>query len=437
MTLRSLLAFSAVHNLKLQQFNVKSAYLHGRLNEIIYMAQPPRYDDRSGRFCLLIHSLYGLKQAGNVWNQELNRVLAKINFTQLKTDYCCYIRREGDNFTALLVWVDDFASISTTDHNNAAEKDLKAHFDIKSLGQPNLLLGMKISQGNHIVTLLQTHYIDTLLENFGLTDANPVSTPMDINVKLDNVTEEQNNEGQGEKDDKVTHRYTALIGSLMYLTIGTRPDIAFTVNRLAQFTQNPRQIHWTAVKWVFRYLKYTHTHRLTYGGDDNILSTNFNIFCDADWASDTSDRKSISGYVITMAGGAVFWSLKKQTSIALSTAKAEYIAATHVAKQVIWQQSLFTELDFDIPTTSTIFTDNQAVIVISHHPEFHSHTKHIDIPYHFLCDLIAKGILNTIYVNTRENLADGRGHPGSPYTAPASDITSDGHPTHRQHPWSS
>lgn len=154
--------------------------------------------------------------------------------------------------------MDDFASASTTDdQNDAAEKDLMAHFDIKSLGRPNLLLGMKISQGNHIVTFSQTHYIDALLEKFGLANANPVSTPMDVNVKLDNVTGEQNDEEQVEKDEKITHGYAALIGSLMYLAIGTRPDIAFAVNRLAQFTQNPRPIHWTAVKRIFRYLKYT------------------------------------------------------------------------------------------------------------------------------------------------------------------------------------
>jgi len=82
------------------------------------------------------------------------------------------------------------------------------------------------------------------------------------------------------------------------------------------------------------------------------------------------------------------------------------VAATHVAKQVLWQRSLFTELDFDIPITSTIFTDNQAAILISHHPEFHSRTKHIDIAHHFLRDLITDGTLNTIYVNMRENLAD-------------------------------
>ena len=297
--------------------------------------------------------------------------------------------------------------MSTTNNlNDATERDLKAHFDVKSLGQPNLLLGMKIHQGDHIITLSQTHYIDALLEKFGLANANLVSTPMDTNVKLEATTEGKEDEEQGEKDEKITHGYATLIGSLMYLAIGTRPDIAFAVNKLAQFTQNPRQIHWTAVKRVFRYLKYTRTHKLTYGGDDDLLNTDFNIFCDADWASDASDRKSVSGYVITMAGGAVSWSSKKQTSVALSTAEAEYIAATHVAKQVLWQRSLFTELDFEIPTTSTIFTDNQAAISISHHPEFHSRTKHIDIAYHFLRDLVESGTLDIIYIPSRENLAD-------------------------------
>src|ERR1700688_4654528 len=99
-----------------------------------------------------------------------------------------------------------------------------------------------------------------------------------------------------------------------------------------------------------------------------------------------------------MAGGAVSWSSKKQTSVALSTVEAEYVVATHVTKQVLWHRSLFAELDFDFLTTSTIFTDNQAAISISHHPEFHSRTKHIDIAHHFVRDLIADGTLNTVYI---------------------------------------
>ena len=131
-----------------------------------------------------------------------------------------------------------------------------------------------------------------------------------------------------------------------------------------------------------------------------------NFFCDADWANNTSDRKSISGYVTIMAGGAVSWSSKKQQTVALSTAEAEYVAATHIAKQVLWHRTLFQELDSPFASTSTIFTDNQAAISISHHPEFHSRTKHINIAHHFLRDLISQGTINTVYVNTRDNLAD-------------------------------
>ena len=410
-TLRTLLAYAAVNNLKLRQFDVKSAYLHGTLNEIIFMNQPPGYNDNSGRVCLLIRSLYGLKQAGNVWNQELNRVLQKIKFGQLKSDYCCYIKRVNDDFTALLVWVDDFLSLSTLEKlNDILEIDLQSHFEVKSLGRPNLLLGMKVFIGLNLISLSQSHYIDSLLEKYGLTDANPVATPMDPNVKLDiyEGRDEIKPDGDTDGDDpKITYGYAQLIGSLMYLAIGTRPNIAYAVNRLAQFTSNPRPLHWTAVKRVFQYLKYTKNFALTYGGDDDtIRNTDLNFFCDADWANDTSDRKSISGYVTIVAGGAVSWSSKKQQTVALSTAEAEYVAATHIAKQVLWHRTLFDELDFHHSSTSTIFTDNQAAISISHHPEFHSRTKHIDIAHHFLRDLISEGTVNTVYVNTRDNLAD-------------------------------
>ncbi len=136
-TLRTLLAFTAIHNLKLRQFDVKGAYLHGYVSEKIYMIQPPGYEDGTGLVCRLVRSLYGLKQAGNVWNHELNRALNEIGFTQLKTDYCSYIRRDGINFTVLLVWVDDIIAISTSDAlNDKVEEELKAKFDVKSLGQP-------------------------------------------------------------------------------------------------------------------------------------------------------------------------------------------------------------------------------------------------------------------------------------------------------------
>ena len=192
-----------------------------------------------------------------------------------------------------------------------------------------------------------------------------------------------------------THGYANLIRSLMYLVIATRPNIVYAINNLAQFTSAPKLKHWTAVKRIFRYLKGTKNYKLIYGGSDELLNEELNIYCDADWASDL-DRKSISGYVITIAGGAVAWSSKKQTTVTPSTSEAEYIAATHIAKQVLLYYSLLMELDFSLTTPSTIFLDNQLVISIAHHPGFHAQTKHIDIAVHFLCDHVKKGILDQI-----------------------------------------
>ena len=274
--------------------------------------------------------------------------------------------------------------------------------EVLTIGSPSMILGIKLLQKPNQITLSQGHFINTLLNKFGLKKVNPVTTPLDPNVNLDNDETEENSKNQ---NNQASHSYATLISSLMYLALGTQPDIAYAVNRLAQFTQQPKPKHWTAVKQVFRYLKGTRHFTLTYGGAKELLNEEINIFCDADWAGG-SDRKSTSGYVITITGGAVAWSSKKQASVALSTAEAEYISATHAAKQVLWHCSLFRELKIDLPETSIIFSDNQAAIAIAHHPEFHAHTKHIDIAYHFLRDLVKSGMLNLVYVNTHQNLVD-------------------------------
>lgn len=129
------------------------------------------------------------------------------------------------------------------------------------------------------------------------------------------------------------------------------------------------------------------------------------MFCDSDWASQ-ADRKSVSGYVFVLAGGAVAWSSKKQTTVVLSTAEAEYTAAVHATKQLLWHCSLLTEVGLPTPKVWTLRTDNQAAIAIAHHPEFHPRTKHIDIAMHFLRDHVEKGTLNIIYVPTEDNVAD-------------------------------
>ena len=178
-----------------------------------------------------------MKQAGNVWNTKLNNVLIGLGYTQLKYDYCCYHRSHGNDISILLIWVDDFISISNDDKlNDQIEQELRLHFEVKSLGQPSLIIGVKIRQGDHVIKLLQTHYIDKLLSKYGLQDANPVSTLMDVTIKLDN-TEEAPDEEKISSLSKFG--YANLIGSLMYLAVATRPDIAYSVTKLAQYTSAP------------------------------------------------------------------------------------------------------------------------------------------------------------------------------------------------------
>ena len=226
--------------------------------------------------------------------------------------------------------MDDFLLISDQDElDNQIKTKLNKHFKLKSLGQPSIIIGVKVHQENHLIEISQTHYIDTLLKKYGLHDANPVSTPTNLNIKLDVL------EGEASEDIEdqllINHGYVNLISSLMYLAIATQPDIAYSVNKLTQYTLVPKAKHWTA---IFRYLKGTRQFKLTYRGSLELLHNKINIYCDADWASD-SDWKLISSYVIIIAGGAIAWSLKKQNTVAPSTHKAEYIRATHVTKQVL------------------------------------------------------------------------------------------------------
>jgi hypothetical protein len=330
-----MLALASINNWDIRQMDVKSAYLNGSIDEEIYMKQPIGFEDKTGRVCRLQRSLYGLKQAGNIWNREFSETMEKIGFTKLKTNYCCFIRRQGEKFAIILVWVDDLVIFTDSPaESNQVEKELTSKFDIKVIGEPSMLLGMKISRNMSTgsITLSQTHYIDAMLKKFGLTDANPVTTPLDPHVRLDDKKyNEETHSDEQSPNNQGSGTYATAIGSLMYAALGTRPDIAYAVKTLAQYMQNPQPIHWTAVKQIFRYLKGTCSHMLTYDRDAHKSTIEIEIYCDADWASNTH-RKSISGYVFLMAGGAVAWSSKEQSTIVLSTAEAEYTAATHAVE---------------------------------------------------------------------------------------------------------
>ena len=328
-SIRFLLAFPVQHDLLIHQMDVKTAFLNSKLNEEIYMQQPEGYvkPGEEHLVCKIEKSLYGLKQSSRCWNKAFRESVEKVGFTQATADPCVFIRKK-DTLTIIAIHVDDLMILAENIFEMQRLKDsLNLQFKMKDMGQLHYYVGVCIVQDKERkqVYLHQGQYIEKMLKTFGQTEAKTVSTPADLNVKL------QKDDGVSRPVDTIS--YQSIVGSLLYAAITTRPDIAQAVGVVSKFCANPTQSHLTAAKRILRYLKGTVYLGLSYKkcADGNLIG-----YSDADWAGDVDDRHSTSGNVFLLAKGAVSWLSKKQATVALSTAEAEYVALSTATQEAIW-----------------------------------------------------------------------------------------------------
>jgi hypothetical protein len=197
--------------------------------------------------------------------------------------------------------------------------------------------------------------------------------------------------------------YQQIVGSLMHLTVGTRPDIATAVNVVARFAARPSQAHLSAAKHVLRYINGTLGLKLQFGGTQAPALVGWS---DADWAGDAVKRRSTGGYVFQVHGSTVSWSSKRQATVALSSTEAEYMAATQATKEAIWLRALLKDLTVQVDGPTTVYEDNQGAIALSLNPVHHSRTKHIDVQWHFVRQQTEAGIVSLVYVSTADMIAD-------------------------------
>ena len=197
--------------------------------------------------------------------------------------------------------------------------------------------------------------------------------------------------------------YQSHVGSLMHLATCTRPDIAYAVGTLARFCSKPNQSHWTAAKRVLRYLKGTSNFGILFRGNDTSALVGY---CDADWAGDIEDRKSTSGYIFCIAGGPVSWRSKKQATVSISTAEAEYVALSSAAQECVWMRRLNLELENSQDGPTTIMEDNQSCIAMAKNPQYHGKAKYIDIKHHFVRELVGDESIKLEYCPSKEMIAD-------------------------------
>lgn len=405
---RILLHLAATMGWDATQVDVKTAFLNGVLpeEERIYMQQPRCFEEEGKEtwVCRLRRPIYGMKQAGRIWNKTLDDVMKDLGFLRLKCEACLYYRKTDRGIVITGVHVDDFLSIaSTKEANDQFKEQLKARWVISDLGTPRHIIGMAVEwdRAHKQVFLSQTTLIDRLTSQYGQQDASPLSVPMEPGLKLRRVDKTRLTTEEREKIARIPYRN--LVGGLLWLAISTRPDIQYAVQQLSQFLDCYTSTHWHAAIRVLRYLKGTRSLRLRLGGDTPI---NLVGFTDSDWANCLDTRRSVGGYAWSLGSGLISWCTRKQRTVAASSCEAEYMAAFEAAQEGIWLRMVMSALGHGNNKATTILCDNNSAINLSEDPLLHSRVKHVDIKYHFLRERVASNEILLRYINTKDNVAD-------------------------------
>jgi hypothetical protein len=355
----------------------------GVIEEEVYIEQPQRFEveDRKSHVCKLKKALYGLKQAPRAWYGRIDSFLTSLGFTKSKADSNLYFKVMNDEPVVLLLYVDDLFLTREENLITECKKRLSLEFEMKDLGLMHYFLGLEVWQSPERIFLNQGKYAVEIFKRFDMLECKSMNTPMETKLKLLVDT-------SSELIDATLYRQ--IIGSLMYLT-NTRPDV------------EPIHVHLVAAKHVMRYLKGTLDCGLNYDGDYDFTLSGYT---DSDWAGSVFDRKNTSRCCYSLGLAMISRQSRKQSSIALSTAEAEYIAACSASCEAIWLRKLLTYLfDLEMEAT-TILCDNQSCIKMTENPVFHDRSKHIETCYHYICDMVQRGALKLQYISTDEQVAD-------------------------------
>ncbi|KAK2378545.1 putative mitochondrial protein [Trifolium repens] len=392
---RLLLGVACILKFKLYQMDVKSAFLNGYLQEEVYVEQPKGFVDTKypDYVYKLKKALYGLKQAPRAWYERLTQFLVNNGYRKGGSDKTLFVKESEGNLMIAQIYVDDivFGGMSNQMVQHFISQ-MQSEFEMSLVGELTYFLGLQVKQMEDTIFISQSKYAKNIVKKFGLDSASHKKTPAPTHLKL---TKDES----GISVDQ--SQYRSMIGSLLYLT-ASRPDITFAVGVCARYQADPKVSHLAQVKRILKYVNGTCNYGILYSHSDCCKLIGY---CDADWAGSADDRKSTSGGCFFLGNNLISWFSKKQNSVALSTAEAEYIAAGSSCSQMMWMKQMLQEHNVE-QDVLTLYCDNLSAINISKNPIQHSRTKHIDIRHHFIRDLVEDNVITLEHVDTEEQIAD-------------------------------
>lgn len=399
-SLRTMLAIAAEEDLEIHHMDVDTAFLNGDLHEEVFMSQPPGFIDpkHPRKVCLLKKAVPGLKQSAKEWNTKFCKTMHELGFIESSVVTSVYILNHT-NLLVILLYVDDLL-IFGKDKKQVKEikEALKERFRMKDLGEAKFFLGIKIHRDREkgLLHISQGKYVRKMLNTFNMADCKPSHIPMETNLKL---FEEESND---QHDKYANIPYRQIIGSLMYLMACTRPDICYSVITLSQFNNSFSEKHWILAKRVLRYLKSTQDFGILYSkGNQSILT----MFVDASFGMN-KDYRSTTGCCYLLNGGAIAWTSKCQSCIAVSSAEAEYMSLSFGCRLMTKFKRLLDEVGSTQHDPIAVYIDNQSAMRMVESPNFKGRTVHIAVHYHFTRELKEKGAIKLEFVPSAENLAD-------------------------------
>ena len=410
-TIKGQIVHGLINHHYLESWDYSSAYLNGILQEIIFIAlpgDPAEYGIVIPNGCriLLRKSIYGLVQAGKVWNDLLKRSLENRGFTQCPYEPGLFVKRfEDGSIIVITTYVDDLlVSASSKEHLDEEFKHLGADLPIGNREELSWHLGMHFQRFGDSATIDQSAYVIETINQFNMANAKGRRTPRKL--------ESQVTKADAPKDEETFNEaqklpFRNLVGKLMYLSQTSRPDISEAISESSKYFSNWGAAHWNEAKDILRYLRTSHELPLVY--HPKRTESPLEIYVDAAYANDKDTRRSQTGIAIFYYDCLIGWTSRRQKSVSLSSCEAEYIALTDAAKDAIHLRRVLSFIDneFDLDVPTKIYEDNQGTIALAYSDgKTQARTKHIDIRMHFVRDYISEGIIDVQWVPTDAQRAD-------------------------------